>query len=74
VRMVCELKKNHFSEKHKTKNSRVTAAKCFGWLAMHHACNAQKKTPLLTHCTNMCPVIFIGLDDSDLKSGVKVRM
>ena len=32
----------------------------------------QTQTPLLTHCTNLCPLNYKGLDNSDRNSGVKL--
>ena len=32
----------------------------------------QKQTPLLTHCTNLCPVNVLGLDHSYRNSGVNL--
>ena len=34
----------------------------------------QTQTPLLAHCTNLCPLNFIGLDNSDRNSGVNLKI
>jgi hypothetical protein len=54
---------------------RKQVEKLSGWLAIKFQKYAtlQKETPLLTHCTNLCPVNFIGIDNSDLNYGVYLR-